>query len=83
MSNRQYPSPLSLEDLASRVRQEYVALPGLRLTESQVRRLWDMDQVASRDVLNHLVQHRFLMLTHAGQYVRADAARETEFSCTG
>jgi len=69
---------MSLEDLASRVRQEYAALPGLRLTESQVRRLWDMDQMASRDVLNHLVEHRFLTLTHAGHYVRADARRDPD-----
>lgn len=78
MSNRQCRLPLTLEDLVNRVRQEYAALPGLRLTASQVCRLWDLDPHLSRHVLQHLVERRFLTLTHAGHYVRSDGGHDTE-----
>ncbi len=72
----QLTAPQSIDDLVDQVRREYAALPGLRLTESQVRKLWGIDSTASTRVLRQLVDGRFLTVTHSGQYVRADGRRE-------
>jgi hypothetical protein len=46
-------------------------MPGLKLTEAQARRLWDLDGDTCRLVLAMLLEQRFLKYTPNGTYVRA------------
>lgn len=46
-------------------------MPGLKLTEAQARRLWDLDRRTCSDVLTTLLERRFLKRTASGTYVRA------------
>jgi hypothetical protein len=48
-------------------------MPGLKLTEAQARRLWDLDGDICRLVLAILTEQRFLKCTAGGMYVRATA----------
>ncbi len=57
--------------LLERVRSEYLEMPGLKLTESQARRLWVLDGKTCRVVLATLIEQRFLKRSPAGHYVRA------------
>jgi hypothetical protein len=58
------------------VRGEYLEVPGLLLTRSQVQRLWGLDDDECDHVLNALVGVRFLRRTPAGAFVRADQGRD-------
>jgi hypothetical protein len=53
------------------IRAEYMELPGLVLTEPQVRRLWGLDPVTCDLLLDELVQSGFLKRTAAHGYARA------------
>ena len=46
-------------------------MPGLKLTEAQARRLWDLDVGTCSVVLTALLERRFLKRTASGTYVRA------------
>jgi hypothetical protein len=61
-----------LQDVVSRVRGEYLEMPGLRLTPAQARRLWRLDERACNAVLGALVQQRFLAQTRDGAFIRQD-----------
>ena len=63
------------EDLLRRVRGEFVEMPGLRLTEPQARRLWGLDQASCSNVLETLVELRFLVRTRDGGFRRPDGGR--------
>lgn len=65
---------LTMDQLVDRVRREFAALPGLRLTESQVGRLWSLDGAMSHRVLRCLVEGDYLKQTVNGLYERADSA---------
>jgi hypothetical protein len=54
------------------VRSEYLESPGLRLTRSQMRRLWTLDDELCDAVLQVLVDKEFLRRSSDGGYVRAD-----------
>jgi len=58
----------------SRVRGEYMEMPGLSLTARQAQRLWGLDPKVCEAVLAALVQSGFLRRTAHGGYVRADVA---------
>lgn len=62
----------TLADWIHLIRSEYLEIPGLHLTKSQVERLWDLDAVTCEALLAALVDVSFLRQTHAGAYVRAD-----------
>ncbi len=62
------------DDIVSRVRGEFLEMPGLRLTEAQARRLWALDPPLCRMVLSDLVDSGFLLRTPDGAFVRVDAA---------
>jgi len=66
--------PLGPEELASRVRREYAALPGLRLTAAQVHRMWALDDSQARQLLDHLVRTGFLVDLGEGVFMRRDIA---------
>jgi Fic family protein len=63
-----------LDDLLTRVRAEYVEMPGLSLTLAQAQRLWTLDQATCASVLRTLVERRFLRTTARGRYVRVEHA---------
>jgi hypothetical protein len=52
------------------VRGEYLEMPDLRLTHSQARRLWGLDDGVCARVLTALVDDCFLRITGDGRYVR-------------
>ena len=58
--------------LARAIRAEYLELPGLSLTRSQVQRLFSIDVTMSEAILAALVDVQFLVRTETGRYVRAD-----------
>jgi hypothetical protein len=57
--------------LLLRIESEYREMPGLKLTEAQARRLWDLDGDTCSLVLMTLLEQRFLTRTASGMYVRA------------
>lgn len=62
------------EDIVRRVRGEFMEMPGLRLTEPQVRRLWALEPSLCTAVLTELVDNGFLLRTRDGAFVRVDVA---------
>jgi hypothetical protein len=54
------------------MRAEYLQVPGLNLTRDQVRRLWNLDEMACDTLLQALIEGEFLRRTPKGAYVRAD-----------
>jgi hypothetical protein len=66
------PRPTSgISTLLLRIQSEYREMPGLKLTEPQARRLWDLDADTCNLVLATLLEQRFLKCTANGMYVRA------------
>ena len=53
----------------TRVRAEYLEMPGLSLTEPQMRRLWGLDQVTCSLIIAALVGSGFLFETSKRSYV--------------
>jgi hypothetical protein len=49
-------------------------MPGLRLTASQARRLWGLDNVSCEALLDALVDSMFLSRTRDGAFMRFDDA---------
>jgi hypothetical protein len=62
-----------LAPLVQRIEGEYYEMPGLKLTEAQAQRLWDLDPDTCHIVLVTLMQRRVLRRTASGMYVRARA----------
>lgn len=62
------------EDIVSRVKGEFLEMPGLRLTEPQARRLWALEPSLCSAVLTELVDNGFLLRTRDGAFVRVDVA---------
>jgi hypothetical protein len=60
-------------DWVQLIRAEYLEIPGLCLTKSQVERLWGLDPVTSEALLGALIDARFLRRTATGTYVRTDS----------
>jgi len=61
------------ERLLARIRSEFVEMPGLHLTLPQAQRLWGLDERTCREILNALVDMRFLARRRNGSFVRAPA----------
>jgi hypothetical protein len=61
-----------ITDWVQLIRAEYLEIPGLSLTMSQVQRLWGLDLVTSEAVLAALVDVKFLRRTGRDAYVLAD-----------
>jgi hypothetical protein len=62
-----------MSTLLLRIQSEYREMPGLKLTEAQARRLWDLDGNSCSLVLTMLLERRFLKRTASGAYIRAAA----------
>jgi len=64
-----------LDDLLRRVRNEYLEMPGLRLTLGQAQRLWQLRRTECEALLEALVDSGFLDRTSGGAFVRAGSGR--------
>lgn len=67
MNDANFPA---VDDLLHRICAEYAEMPGLRVTHEQAQRLWGLDAATCRQVLDCLVDVKFLTLTPSGQYTR-------------
>jgi hypothetical protein len=61
---------MELEVIIRRVRQEFLEMPGLRLTPEQAGKLWGLERDICRAVIDHLVASEFLCWTRAGSVMR-------------
>jgi len=61
----------AFDEVLRRVRAEFIEMPGLHLTSSQVQRLCGIEQTTCRVALDALVDAQFLRLKADGHYVRA------------
>ena len=59
--------------LLHRIRNEFLEMPGLRLTPAQASRLWALDRHLSLNLLDRLTTIGFLLRTKSGAYLRASA----------
>jgi hypothetical protein len=62
------------EEILRRVQCEFLEMPGLRLTEPQVCRLWDLDAPTCSALLAALVDAKFLFRTRDGAFMRVEHA---------
>ena len=63
------PTPTG-SPLLTRIKAEFLEMPGLQLTPWQAQRLWGLDAKSCDDALNTLVEGAFLHLTSSGAYSR-------------
>jgi hypothetical protein len=61
---------MSHEYLLSRLRAEYLEMPGLRLNREQVQRLCGVEPSTCQRVLDMLVEAKFLCVNVDGTYAR-------------
>nr|MDP9322232.1 hypothetical protein [Acidobacteriota bacterium] len=61
-------------DLLRRIQGEFLEMPGLRLTEPQARRLWNLDALSCSTVVSVLLDAGFLFKTSDGSLMRVDQA---------
>jgi hypothetical protein len=59
------------ERLLSRVRSEFLEMPGLNLTPADAARLWALDRTTSDWILGELVTTGFLLRGRKGAYLLA------------
>jgi len=60
-----------INDWIRLVRAEYLEIPGLHLTKSQVQKLWGLDSETCNHVLDTLQASRFLARTSRDGYILA------------
>jgi nucleotide-binding universal stress UspA family protein len=63
---------MGIVQVTRRLHDEFTAMPGLRLTSAQVRRLCAADAWTAASALRSLVSAGFLTVTTDGQYARTD-----------
>ena len=66
---------VAIDDLPLRMLLEFENQPGLRLTFSQARGLWDLPEADCRDALAYLVGSRLLRRDAHGRYCLPAASR--------
>lgn len=66
----------------TRIRGEYLEMPGLRLTLAQACRLWDIDAAMCSAAMADLLAERFLHRTHDGAYVAVPSTRPAQAKAT-
>jgi len=62
------------DEVLRRVQGEFLEMPGLRLTEAQARRLWNLDEASCGALLGALVDANFLFRTRDGAFMRVEHA---------
>jgi hypothetical protein len=58
------------EAMLQRIYGEFIEMPGLRLTSQQAQRLWGLDERTCRELLETLVDAKFLCRAAHGAYAR-------------
>jgi len=71
------PAGLPISELLDRIQGEYLELPGLRLTDVQAGRLWDVDRTTCSALFEALVDGRFLQKTSDGSFVKTEQPSKT------
>lgn len=56
--------------LLTRIRAEFLEMPGLRLTREQAQRLWGLERALCQQLLDALVETQFLCERPNGIYAR-------------
>lgn len=64
----------SITRLLTRIRGEFLEMPGLRLTSAQAARLWALDRRTSERILDGLTTAGFLLRSREGAYLLASMA---------
>ena len=59
------------EVMLQRICGEFLEMPGLRLTSEQAQRLWGLDEPTCLELLDTLVEAKFLSRTGNGTFSRA------------
>ena len=62
---------MKISDWLQIVRGQYLEMPGVALTRSEIQRMWSLDDTTCDALLDALVLGQFLRLTHRNRYVRA------------
>jgi hypothetical protein len=65
------------QEMINRICGEFLEMPGLGLKREQARRLWHVDDEFCGQILDFLVESRFLFRRSDGRYVRASTASES------
>lgn len=65
-------SPMEVDAVVNRVRNEFMEMPGLQLTVRQAARLWGLEPLACEKVIETLVRAAFLRWTPAGVVTRVE-----------
>ena len=65
----------TMADWLQLLRAEYLEIPGLQLTKTQVGRFWGLDPTVCDALIEALVDANVLKRTRSGAYVRVDAGR--------
>ena len=63
------------DEVLRRIQGEFLEMPGLRLTDVQAGRLWNLDPSVCRLLLETLVETNFLFRTRDGAFMRIETAR--------
>ena len=61
---------ITMDDMLRRISGEYLEMPGLRLARPQAQRLWGLDRHTCSQLLDSLVEAKFLRRTDDGMYAR-------------
>lgn len=63
---------MELDVIVHRARQEFLEMPGLRLTPEQAARLWGLERHVCSAVIDALIRSAFLRWSAGGRVIRAD-----------
>jgi hypothetical protein len=63
---------MRIDDVLQRIQGEFIEMPGLRLTPAQAQRLWGLDRSVCDQLLDALVQKKFLSQTRDGSFIKTD-----------
>ena len=63
---------MEFDTIVRRIRNEFMEMPGLRLTPAQATRLWGLEHDTCRAVIERLVSAAFLRWTAGGAVTMAD-----------
>ena len=61
----------TVHNVLTRLRAEYLEMPGLRLTAEQVQRLCGIERLVCQPLLDELVEAKFLCVKTDGTYARS------------
>jgi hypothetical protein len=67
----------SADDWRQIIRSEYLEFPDLRLTRSEIQRMWMLDDATCDALLKEFVEERFLRVTRDRRYTRVDVGLES------